>query len=212
MPVSRRDSHPDPTRSAFGTCAPIVLGSLVVVGVVLNLSNLPGLLAFVPYSIVGAVLVARRPQHLIGWLLLLMAVAFSLLGRGPELARLLIGTELAPWLPALAWIGMMAAIAMFGLMALIAAVFPTGRLPQGRAGGMTKAALVAIAAIGLLQAVDPVFVTRLPDGTSIELLNPIGIAPGWSGWSLLDGPAYLVVVAGSWCASSASSVGSAVPR
>ena len=61
---------------------------------------------------------------------------------------------------------------------------------------MSKAALVAIAAISLLQALDPVFVTRLPDGTTFELHNPIGIAPDWSGWSLFDGPAYLVVVAG----------------
>ena len=100
--MSGRGSHSVPTRSAFGTYAPIVLGSLVVVGVVLNLSNLPGLLAFLPYSIVGSVLVARRPHHLIGWLLLLMAVAFSLVGRGPEVTRLLIGTDLAAWLPALA--------------------------------------------------------------------------------------------------------------
>ena len=185
-----------PTRSAFGAYAPIVLGSLVVVGVVLNLSSLPGLLPFLPYSIVGSVLVARRPHHVIGWLLLLMAVAFSLVGRGPELTRLLIGTDLAPWLPVLALLGTMAGIALFGGMALIAAVFPTGKLPGGRAGRMTKAALVAIAAISLLQALDPVFVTRLPDGTMFELHNPIGIAPDWSGWSFFDGPAYLVVVAG----------------
>jgi hypothetical protein len=85
---------------------------------------------------------------------------------------------------------------LFGGMALIAAIFPTGRLPAGRAGPMTRAALVGIAAIGLVQVFDPVFVTVLPDGTKIELHNPIGIAPGWSGWSLFDGPAYLVVVAG----------------
>ena len=136
-----------PTRSAFESFAPIVLGSLVVVGVVLNLSNLPALLAFLPYAIVGSLLVARRPHHLVGWLLLLMAVAFSLVGRGPEVTRLLIGTDLAWWLPALALLGTMAGMAMFGGMALIAAVFPTGRLPGGRSGRMTKAALVAIAAI-----------------------------------------------------------------
>jgi hypothetical protein len=31
---------------------------------------------------------------------------------------------------------------------------------------------------------------------TMDLHNPIGIAPDWSGWSFFDGPAYLVVVAG----------------
>jgi hypothetical protein len=182
--------------AGLGALPRIVLGSFVILGVVLNLSNVAGLLAFLPYSIVGSVLVIRRTRHPIGWLLLVMAVAFSMVGRGADVTRLLIGTDLASWLPALALLGTMAALGLFGGMALIAAIFPTGRLPRGRSGRMTKAALLVIAAIGLAQVFDPVFVTRLPDGTMLDLHNPIGIAPDWSGWSLFDGPAYLVLVAG----------------
>ncbi len=91
----------------------------------------------------------------------------------------------------------MAGLGLFGGMALIAAVFPTGEAAgrsrrsheQGGARGSSRL-------IAALQALDPVFVTRLPDGTTLELHNPIGIAADWSGWSFFDGPAYLVVVAG----------------
>ena len=94
----------------------------------------------------------------------------------------------------LAWLGTMAAIGLFAGLALLSATFPTGTLPGGGIGRMTRAALVVIVGIGLLQAVDPVFLTKLPDGTTVVLHNPIGIAPDWPGWSLLDGPAYVVIL------------------
>ena len=73
--MSDRGTRSAPARSQSAAMAPIVLGAFVVLGVILNLSNVPGLLAFLPNAIVGSVLVIRRPGHPIGWLLLLMAVA-----------------------------------------------------------------------------------------------------------------------------------------
>jgi hypothetical protein len=192
--VSGPGTHPAPARSPFAAWAPIVLGALVVLGVVLNLSSVPGLLSFLPNAIVGSVLVIRRPGNLIGWLLLLMAVCFSTVGRGLDVTAALIGTGWASWLPTLAWLGTMSAVGLFVGLALLSATFPTGTLPGGGIGRMTRAALVVIVGIGLLQAVDPEFLSKLPDGTAVVLHNPIGIAPDWPGWSFFDGPAYMVIL------------------
>ncbi len=192
--MSDRGTNSVPSRSLLTAWAPIVLGALVVLGVVLNLSNVPGLLAFLPNAIVGSVLVIRRPDNPIGWLLLLMAVCFSTVGRGLDVTAALIGTGWASWLPTLAWLGTMSAIGLFAGLALLAATFPSGALPGGGIGRITRAALVVIVGIGLLQAVDPVFLGKLPDGTTVVFQNPIGIAPDWPGWSFLDGPAYMVLL------------------
>jgi hypothetical protein len=181
------------SRSRVGAVAPIVLGAIIVLGVLLNLSS-EGLAPFLTYAIVGSILVIRRPRHPIGWLLLLMAALFSLVGRAPEVAAALIGTSWEPWLPLLAWIGSMAGIGLFAGMAVLSAVFPSGALPGGGIGRMTRAALAVMAGVMVLQAVDPVFLTQLRNGTTVVLHNPIGIAPDWPGWSLLDGPAYVVVL------------------
>jgi hypothetical protein len=174
--------------------AAVGLGAFIIVGVVSSLSNATGLLAFTAYSVVGSVLVVRRPRHLIGWLLVLLAGGFSVVGRGPDVTATLIETPWADWLPALAWLGTMAAIGIFLGLSVLTATFPTGRLPTGGVGRASRASLALIAGIAVLQAVDPIFVSRLPDGTPLELRNPIGLAPAWAGWDFMDGPAYMVVM------------------
>ena len=140
---------------------PLALGAFVVIGTLLNLSNPPGLLAFVPYSVVGSLLVVRRPRHLIGWLLVLMAVEFSLVGRGPEVTAALYGTPWEPWLPVFGWMGTMSAIGLFVCLGLLTATFPTGRLPTGGIGRVTRAGLALSIPVALAQAVDPEFMTQL---------------------------------------------------
>ena len=90
--------------SPLAAWVPIGLGAFVVLGIALNVSNPPGLLAFVPYAVVGSLLVARRPHNVIGWLLVVMAIAFSLVGRGLDVAAAVYGTPWAPWLPIFAWV------------------------------------------------------------------------------------------------------------
>ena len=110
---------------------------------------------------------------------------------------LAIATGQTAWLPLLAWIGTMSGIGLFAGMAVLAAVFPTGALPAGRIGRITRFALALIGAIALLQAVDPAFATTLADGSVFVVHNPIGIAPEWSGWALFDdGQVYVFVLLG----------------
>jgi hypothetical protein len=173
----------------------IGLGVIVVAGLLLNLSNVPGLLGFLPNAVVGSILVIRRPHNLIGWLLLLMAACFSLVALGSEATAAVIGAGWAPWLPMLAWLRTMAAVGLFAGWALLSAIFPTGTLAAGGIGRMTRAALALVVGISLLAAVGPSFQSKLPDGTTTELHNPIGIAPDWPGWSFFtNGLAFMVML------------------
>lgn len=138
----------------------IGLGAIVVLGVILNLSNVPGLLAFLPNAIVGSLLVIRQPGHLIGWLLLLMAAGFSIVGHPIEVSAVAIATGKAPWLPVEAWLGTMVAIGLFGGLALLSAVFPSGALPSGGVGRTTRVAFALIVGMALLQALDPAYSNR----------------------------------------------------
>jgi hypothetical protein len=167
-----------------------------VLGTALNLSNPPGMIAYLPYAAVAALLIIRRPAHVVGWLLALMAAAFAIVGRPIEVIEWAVETGHQRWLPLIAWFGTMAAMAIFAGMAALAAVFPTGALPGGNAGRATRAALAVIAVLALMQSVDPEFAMVLPDGTPFVIRNPLGVAPGWAGWSLFDGPGYLIVLGG----------------
>ena len=91
----------------------------------------------------------------------------------------------------------MSGIGLFAGMAVLAAVFPTGALPAGGIGRVTRAALGLIGVVAMLQAVDPAFATTLADGSVVDIHNPIGIAPGWSGWDLFDdGQVYVFALLG----------------
>lgn len=179
------------------TIGPLALGAVVVLGTLLNLPNPPGLLAFVPYAVVGSILVIRGRGQRIGWLLLAMAALFSVVGRGIDVTNALTGTSWEGLLPPLAWLGTMAGVSLFAGMATLSTVFPSGVLPGGGIGLWSRAGLALIGAVALLQAVVPDLSITLPDGRTITILNPIGIAPDWSGWGIFDGAApYLVVLFG----------------
>ena len=128
-----------------------------------------------------------------------MAGMFSVIGRSSDGALALYGSIWEPLLPPLAWLGSMVPVSLFAGLAVIAAVFPSGAFPTGRIGRWTRVGLGLIAAIALLQAVAPDLSAPLPDGQTVTIVNPIGVAPDWSGWSLFEGAApvpYLVALFG----------------
>jgi hypothetical protein len=177
------------------TAARVGLAAIVLLGLAFNLSNPLGLIAFLPNALVGFVLVVRRSHNPIGWLLLLMAAGFSLAGR-PEIAAAALASGNTPWLPYAVWLATMTAIAMLAGIATLSAVFPSGRLPGGSTGQVTRLALLLFAAVAVLQALVPSFSKLLPDGTLVVIENPFVVAPGWSGWAMFDGvgPAYVVLL------------------
>jgi hypothetical protein len=120
----------------------------------------------------GALIAARQPRHVIGWLLLALGLGMGLLGVASEYVTL---GERESW-PALAYVG------WFGLMflptllligaVLIPLLFPTGRLlsPRWRIGLLPAAGALLFMTVG--SAVRP---GRL-DMSKVEIENPFGIA------------------------------------
>src|SRR5687768_2597613 len=106
-PCPRQRDRPVTVRLAQQTALPLLarlaLGVILVLGLVFNLSNPPGMIGFLPNAIVGAVLVVRRRGEAIGWLLLLMAAGYSVVGR-TQAVEWAIANGNEGWLPLLAWL------------------------------------------------------------------------------------------------------------
>jgi hypothetical protein len=129
----------------------------------------------VSFSIVGAVIASRRPEHPVGWLFCAIGVlaavdhlcgeyaTYALLGRSDSL---LVG-EVAAWVRSWIW------SITGGLGVFLLLVFPDGRLPGER--WKYLAWLNAIVAVG--GAVALAFSPGPIDGLE-PIRNPLGIGPG----------------------------------
>ena len=131
-----------------------------------------------PYAAVGGFLAIRRPNNVIGWLLIGIGVAFigTTTPPGLDVERLEAGTG-TPRDVIQAWAAAWAGGASFLLYAAVAMTFPSGHLPAGR---WRRPALAALAVgFGLLMI--PAFVPTLvfsPDGvTEVRVPNPVGLLP-----------------------------------
>ena len=86
------------------------------------------------FTIVGAVVVARRPEQILGWLMLLGGFTGSLNAFTWEYARYALITNPAPWPGATfsAWLSVWVFAPGFAAIPLILLLFPTGTLPSRR--------------------------------------------------------------------------------
>jgi hypothetical protein len=137
--------------------------------------NLALLLAFTASMVVGAVVVAHRPDNAIGWifsatgllsstgLLALEYAEYAYLTRPGSLP----GAVLAAWFQWW-WLLMFALIFVFTLL-----LFPTGRLLSARWRPIGMVAAVATAAVVALGAVQPTLTLQDEEYT---VRNPIGLA------------------------------------
>jgi hypothetical protein len=163
----------DPGTSAAATTVPPELGLLAriaVVGVVIagglvaalaTPSGL-GLVWFIPFAGIGALLAIRRPRTSIGWILLALAWLSATVFIPVERDQFADVTVSWP-LRLFAFIHGAAGPLALLLLALLAVVFPSGRLPTGRWGTVVRVALV----VGLLLVLaSPI----APEATSIPAL------------------------------------------
>jgi len=139
-----------------------------------------GVLFFVPYAVMGIVLITRRPRNPIGWLLLVAGWAYVFADRMiPSAGPLIAGT--ASWQDELlAWLGGWSGQAIFAIFFAVTILFPEGRLPSGRRGVAARVALVASAAMVVMVAVMPrisVNAADAPNG-AIFAPNPYGLLHG----------------------------------
>ena len=178
MSVRGEAEHHEPTLSFGGR---VLLGLLLVLALLYVVATGTDPLSAaleLPFAVVGAVLVVRRPRNAIGWLLLLGA-ALGVLSApqvsGPA-GPLVSGTaSLAE--RAFAWLANVTGIPIFSCYALLAVIFPSGRLPAGRWGRAVRVLIVANAVALVVSAIKPSISVSLADGSTINAANPFALLP-----------------------------------
>lgn len=165
----------------------------LIPGVVLAAPSAGGLAFFVPYGVVGVVLVARRSRNPVGWLLVAAGWVYVLADHMiPSAAPLIAGT--AGWSDELlAWLGGWAGQALFAILFAMTILFPEGKLPVGRGGIAARIALIGSAAMVALVAILPrisVTAADAPNGASAP--NPYALVHG-AFWDQIS-PEILLIV------------------
>jgi len=128
-------------------------------------------LAFIPFGIVGAVIVARQPRNTIGWLCCAIGLGTSLFQFMEDYAYNALARDL-PGGVALAILGASPWAALLGLIGIfLPLLFPTGRLPSPRWRPVAWAAVVVISAASVLLALRPIRLFEMPSFP----VNPLGI-------------------------------------
>ena len=187
----------------LGLAARLAIVGLVIGAQILSTTSSygPAGLLSLPYGAMGAVLVMRRPQNSIGWILLGMALGFALVsvpvtGTSQQFADGSVDLSVALFAIIHAGLG----TTLTFLFAVLVMVFPSGRLPVGRWGRLGRAAL----GVGLVCAaaayVVPEISVRYP--VSAWVRNPGALLPDLPIWRVINPgtvvlPVLLVVIAGS---------------
>ena len=124
------------------------MASIVALGLPLAVASGLGLLWFVPFAGVGAVVAIRRPGTSIGWLLLALAWAHGLASFDPGATVPLLGVS-GEALSTAAWPW------VFVLYATLAIVLPAGEWPRGRPGLLVRGLLVVDAVFAVVITLGP---------------------------------------------------------
>jgi hypothetical protein len=138
-----------PAPAQLGLPGRLVVGLLIVAGLAVGTTDPFGLVWFVVYGGVGAVLVIRRPHISIGWLLLA-------LGWGHVLAALPADTDGTALASAGAYIAGAIWPLVFVLYAALALIVPSGHLPRGRWGLIARVLISVDVACVVLNVLLPV--------------------------------------------------------
>lgn len=157
----------------------IALAMPIVAGLVIAASSDPfTTFFFVSYVVVGGLLVIRRPDNVVSWLLI--ATAFSFIGTTSHPALDIAQLKLRDAPPAeelWAWVNTWSGAATFVLLAALAATFPSGRLPAGRWRLALVGALALGTSIAVLSMIWPTLTASTNGGDSIEVPNPFALIP-----------------------------------
>ena len=142
--VDRARSH----RSGPGLILVVVLAPVAAVSGF-------GLLWFVPYAAVGALLAIRRPGTSIGWLMLALGAVHALAALPDAFPADAADASRSPFAALVVVLAGIGWPVVFALYAALAFTLPAGRLPVGRWGSLARASLaaaVACVALGLVPA------------------------------------------------------------
>jgi len=162
--------------------------ALVAAGLLLAVPGGLGLIFYVTFASVGAILAIRRPRTAIGWLLLAVAAGFAFLTYPVDSTGEAFRTGTArPIDVAIAVLSTVASGGTFLLLAVLAMIFPTGRLPGGRAGAAARAAILIGLAMTVLATFSPEISISVVGGTTtVRVPNPVAVLPELPLWSVIN--------------------------
>jgi len=170
----------------LGRAGQVAIVGLLVVGVIVGLAGRTGvgLVWFIPYAGVGAILLIRRPQTSIGWILLALGWNYAIVTASvPGTIEQFADATFDVPVKLFAVIHNGSTGVLFFLYLLLVIVFPSGRLPNGRWGGLARLAL----AIGLISVaagwVMPViYATVIGYSGGVPVHNPVALLPDLPIW------------------------------
>jgi hypothetical protein len=175
------------TRLAWSLCAGCVAGTIggIVLAVLTghgHLRDAAMAVALLSYPVVGALIAARQPHNLVGWVLCAAGLSFTLGVVSEPYARYALVT--APGsLPGGAW-GAWAGTWWFApffvlVVVVLPLVFPTGRLlsPRWRLVAWSGLAFMLLTMVGNALQPDAVRVSGLG-----AVHNPVGVPVAWTPW------------------------------
>jgi class 3 adenylate cyclase len=193
LPATADESEAQPSLGIVGR---LIVVAAVIAGVVVAAVSILGLIWFIPYGGVGAVLAIRRPRNPIGWILLMMAWAHALTVLPIEATVQQFEVGPPPIVATVAVVSSTSALALFPLYALLAFVFPSGRFPQGRWGVVARIELVAVVLVAVISLFAPTINVNPPEYPSgVPVRNPLALAPDFPIWPLLTpGPGFVVIL------------------
>ena len=181
--------HPAAARLAWSVCAlslALTALSFLLIALILSLNAPiyfywlePATIA-VGYSVIGAIIASRLPNHPIGWICCAIGVMAAVTSFCGEYAAYALLAHPEPLLggKVMLWLGLWAWILFFGLIEFLLFLFPNGRLPSKRWRPLAwlSAALTLMAAVLMAISPDAVLDTLGPSGKGrVSFLNPFGV-------------------------------------
>jgi hypothetical protein len=181
--------HPAAARLAWSVCAlslALTALSFILIALILSLNAPiyfywlePATIAL-GYSVIGAIIASRLPNHPIGWICCAIGVMAALTSFCGEYAAYALLAHSEPILggKVMLWLGLWAWILFFGLIEFLLFLFPNGRLPSKRWRPLAwlSAALTLMAAVLMAISPNAVLDTLGPSGKGrLSFVNPFGV-------------------------------------
>jgi hypothetical protein len=156
----------------LGVYAVLAVGALALMAFQDASSNAIGSVLFCAFAGVGALIALRQPGNAVGWLLLLVAIAFA----GVETGQAYVAEPSNPGRVPVAWLASVLGNLWFTLAVIfLPLLFPHGRLPSPRWRPVLWLAAADLVVGALSSALKP-GPLELVDATTIE--NPLGVDNG----------------------------------
>jgi hypothetical protein len=174
----------------------VLVVALVTLGFAISSVQLVTFVTYACYALVGALLAVRRPRNGVSWLLLFLAFAFIGTTSTPGVDMVAIVDGRASmlevlWTALFSWSGYGVFLG-FGALGFL---FPAGRLSDGRWRRIAVTALIVGVAVTAASMLTPTLEVSLDGSTSVEVPNPLAVAPDLTIWPIMPAIALATAIA-----------------